>query len=167
MARQFGLSRSTLLYYDRAGLLQPTARSPVGYRLYDRNDIERLKTIRAYRDLGLGVDDIKDLLSTDDDDDQQILHHRLIELDKEIAGLRIQQRVLLGMLRSEGSAAADSVIDKEKWIAILRSSGLNDDDMERWHRQFEHDAPAAHHAFLLWLGIGEDEALAIRTHSSG
>lgn len=167
LARRFGLSRTTLLYYDRAGLLQPSARSPAGYRLYDSDDVERLRAIRAYRDLGLGVDDIKNLLDTGDRAGQGILRHRLLELDKEIAALRVQQRALLGILRSGGSTAADSAIDKETWIDILRSIGLDDDDMARWHQSFERDAPAAHHAFLLWLGIAEDEALAIRAWSGG
>lgn len=34
LAQQFGLSRSTLLYYDRIGLLSPSARSEAGYRQY-------------------------------------------------------------------------------------------------------------------------------------
>ena len=38
LARAFGLSRSTLLYYDSIGLLRPTGRSPANYRLYTRAD---------------------------------------------------------------------------------------------------------------------------------
>jgi len=33
LARKHGLSRSTLLYYDRIGLLTPSGRSEAGYRL--------------------------------------------------------------------------------------------------------------------------------------
>ncbi len=33
LAEDFGLSRSTLLYYDRIGLLQPAARTEKGYRV--------------------------------------------------------------------------------------------------------------------------------------
>ncbi len=34
LARRFGLSRSTLLYYDSIGLLSPSTRSAKDYRLY-------------------------------------------------------------------------------------------------------------------------------------
>ena len=45
LARRFGLSRSTLLYYDSIGLLSPSARSDANYRLYSRNDIERMERV--------------------------------------------------------------------------------------------------------------------------
>jgi DNA-binding transcriptional MerR regulator len=34
-AKHANLSRSTLLYYDRIGLLRPSGRSRAGYRLYN------------------------------------------------------------------------------------------------------------------------------------
>ena len=43
IAQRFGLSRSTLLYYDRIGLLSPSGRSPGDYRLYDQADCDRLE----------------------------------------------------------------------------------------------------------------------------
>jgi len=47
LAGLFGLSRSTLLYYDRIGLLSPSARSESGYRLYSAADRERFANARA------------------------------------------------------------------------------------------------------------------------
>ena len=41
LAKQFKLSRSTLLYYDRIGLLRPSGRSPSNYRLYTGSDRQR------------------------------------------------------------------------------------------------------------------------------
>ena len=34
LARKFDLSRSTLLYYDRIGLLKPSGRTRANYRVY-------------------------------------------------------------------------------------------------------------------------------------
>jgi DNA-binding transcriptional MerR regulator len=48
IARIFGLSRSTLLYYDSIGLLTPTGRSDAGYRLYSEDDRKRLERINDY-----------------------------------------------------------------------------------------------------------------------
>jgi DNA-binding transcriptional MerR regulator len=62
LARKFGLSRSTLLYYDRIGLLQPAGRSEAGYRLYSKGDVERLKTVCEYKQAGLAIDDIRRML---------------------------------------------------------------------------------------------------------
>ncbi len=165
LARKVGLSRTTLLYYDRIGLLSPAARSEAGYRLYGESEVERLKTICAYRDAGLSLQEIKQLLLRPEAPDEKILRQRLTQLDRDIGRLRVQQRAILGILRSLGASDSINAIDKDAWIDILRAAGLSDDDMSRWHAQFERNAPDAHHAFLLWLGIAEDEALAIRARS--
>ena len=47
LAREFGLSRSTLLYYNRIGLLRPAGRSMAGYRLYSTKDRDTLALILA------------------------------------------------------------------------------------------------------------------------
>ena len=52
LAEQFGLSRSTLLYYDRIGLLSPSARSEAGYRQYSAADRGRLESICSLRRAG-------------------------------------------------------------------------------------------------------------------
>lgn len=165
LADKFGLSRTTLLYYDRLGLLRPTHRSSAGYRLYGDDAVERLRAICAYRNAGLTLKDIGLLLSQPDVPNERILRSRLLQLDSEIGKLRVQQRAIIGILRGVGSADSVSSIDKDAWVGILRSCGLSPEDMSRWHTQFEMDAPAAHHAFLLWLGISEDEAMEIRMRS--
>lgn len=47
-----GVSVRTLHHYDRIGLLSPSQRSPVGYRLYTLEDLKRLQQILYYRELG-------------------------------------------------------------------------------------------------------------------
>lgn len=65
LARATGLTVRTLHHYDRIGLLQPTDRSPSGYRLYGREDVRRLYRILALRQLGLGLKDIDARLGQD------------------------------------------------------------------------------------------------------
>ena len=143
LAKRFGLSRTTLLYYDRIGLLRPTARSESGYRLYGDAEVERLSQICSYRRAGLTLEQIGRMLSSPGVPDEGILSARLAELDREIGALRIQQRAILGILESLGSTSSISAIDKNAWVEILRSSGLSEEDMVRWHEQFERDAPDA------------------------
>jgi DNA-binding transcriptional MerR regulator len=45
LARRFHLSRSTLLYYDRIGLLRPGGRSLKAYRQYGETEVARLEQI--------------------------------------------------------------------------------------------------------------------------
>jgi DNA-binding transcriptional MerR regulator len=53
LGRRFGLSRSTLLYYDRIGLLRPSGRSGADYRQYSEDDVQRMERICLFRGSGL------------------------------------------------------------------------------------------------------------------
>lgn len=66
MARRYGLSRSTLLYYDRIDVLTPSGRSAAGYRRYSAADGRRLARICRYRRAGLPLATIRDLLAASD-----------------------------------------------------------------------------------------------------
>jgi DNA-binding transcriptional MerR regulator len=166
LARQFGLSRSTLLYYDRIGLLSPSERSDAGYRLYSPADRQRLASICSYRQAGLGIEDIRRLLATAAEGGEAVIRRRLQEIGDEIRGLQAQQRLLAGMLRLQSGGELPARVDKETWVAMLRAAGMDDQAMERWHAEFERRAPGAHHAFLLSLGITDKEALLIRHWSA-
>jgi len=58
LATMAGITVRTLHHYDEIGLLRPAGRTQAGYRLYDDGDIDRLRTILSYRELGLGLDEI-------------------------------------------------------------------------------------------------------------
>jgi len=57
LAKLCGLSRTTLLYYESIGLLSPACRSDSNYRRYSTEQLERLRTICAYRNAGLRLSD--------------------------------------------------------------------------------------------------------------
>ncbi len=58
LAAEFGLSRSTLLYYDSIGLLKPSSRSESGYRQYSEGDNKQLRQICTYRQMGLQLKEL-------------------------------------------------------------------------------------------------------------
>jgi len=167
LARSFGLSRSTVLYYESIGLLKPTLRTDANYRAYSTEDRERLRQICAYREAGLKLDDIRVLLDRRDTDASNVLKRRLLELDEEIAALREHQRAILKLLNVDESQWRTEVITKDKWVSIMRGAGFNDDDMHRWHKQFEKSAPEEHQEFLEFLHIPKDEIVKIREWSRG
>jgi MerR family transcriptional regulator, thiopeptide resistance regulator len=167
LARQFGLSRSTLLYYDKVGLLSPSGRSGGDYRLYSAADRSRLEMICVYRRAGLGIGDIRTILAQGKDDASEVLGRRLKELGEEIQDLQAKQRLLAGMLKFSAAGGPQAEVDKKTWVAMLRAAGMDDQAMELWHAEFERRAPEAHHRFLISLGISEAEALLIRKVSAG
>lgn len=62
LAREAGVSRDTLRFYEREGLLSPEGRSEGGYRLYGEGAFQRLHFIKQAQALGLSLEEIRVVL---------------------------------------------------------------------------------------------------------
>ena len=62
LARIADVSSDTLRYYERQGLIAPAGKSPVGYRLYDKDSALRLRFIKQAQHCGFTLAEIRDLL---------------------------------------------------------------------------------------------------------
>ncbi len=164
-AKRFGLSRSTLLYYDTLGLLVPTGRGANGYRLYSDADVRRMEAIQRYRSAGIPLKEIGDLLDEGQGKLAVRLEQRLVDINDEISRLRYQQQVIVALLQSKSLQRRTRVLTKKKWVALLKASGLDEAGMQRWHREFEAMSPEAHQDFLESLGIPTQEIKSIRKWS--
>ena len=165
LARSVGLARSTLLYYDRIGLLPAGRRSAAGYRLYGVDARTRLESICTYRRVGLGLAEIRGLLDARGGETATILTSRLARLNQDIARLREQQRVIVQLLKNRTLLRGTRALDKRRWVQILTGAGLDEAAMHRWHVEFEGLAPEAHQDFLESLGIPPAEVTSIRRWS--
>src|SRR5215471_10684698 len=117
LARQCGLSRTALLYYESIGLLEPASRSAGNYRRYSEKELRRLQEVCAYRDAGLKLDDIRAILGRPRDEAAAVLRRRLLELNGEIETLRLHQRAILRLLQNRKSFTRAKRMTKEKWVA--------------------------------------------------
>lgn len=166
LAKRFGLSRSTLLYYDRIGLLRPSGRAANGYRWYTQNDAARLEQVNVHRKAGLKLSDIRRILDTGGGPVAGILENRLSELNSEIETLREQQRFIVSLLKEpEILAARSQSMDKKQWTELLASAGFSTEDMLHWHVEFERRSPQKHQRFLELLGMPAGEITALRSWS--
>jgi DNA-binding transcriptional MerR regulator len=57
------MSVRALHHYDEIGLVQPSARSAKGYRLYTPADLDRLQQVLFYRELGFPLEEIRRILA--------------------------------------------------------------------------------------------------------
>ena len=165
VAKKYGLSRSTLIYYDNIGILTPSGRSESNYRLYSDNDLKKMDRMMLFRSAGLSLDSIPSLLDKKGDDLNSSLEHRLSSINNEIQGLRNQQKVILNILENESAVKGSRVITKETWVSLLKAAGLDEDGMRNWHVEFEKTSPEAHQDFLESIGIEKDEIISIREWS--
>lgn len=58
-AKMTGISRDTLIYYDKIGLLPAGNRSENSYRLYSRNQLGTAYLISSLREIGIGIKEIQ------------------------------------------------------------------------------------------------------------
>ena len=133
LATQVGLSRSTLLYYEKIGLIEGQ-RLKNGYRTYSDRDAQRLRLIQQFQTGGLTLTECKACL--DAKVERQILLNRLQQLDAEIAQKQ-KSRQLLAALLGEGG-------------------------LKKWHESIDKIAPDAHLDWLIKQGFNEKEALRLK-----
>ncbi|MGR3763147.1 MerR family transcriptional regulator [Rossellomorea sp. NS-SX7] len=57
-----GVSTRTLRYYDEIGILKPARINSSGYRIYGEEEVDKLQQILFYKELGVELQQIKDIL---------------------------------------------------------------------------------------------------------
>ena len=83
LAKLSGVSSRTLRYYDEIGLLKPDRVMPNGYRIYGQEQVNLLQQILFYKELGFGLDDIKDIINSDEYSVEESLVNHLTHLKEE------------------------------------------------------------------------------------
>jgi DNA-binding transcriptional MerR regulator len=67
VAKETGLTKRTIRYYEQIGLIEPPERSEKGIRLYTEQDIERLKKVIAAREvLGFSLQELQQFLALEE-----------------------------------------------------------------------------------------------------
>ena len=160
LAKKLGLSRTTILYYEKQGLLKPSLIAENGYRWYGES--ERLKSIISYRSYGLSISDIRLLLEPLSISQGQILENHFRALEQEINNLRAHQKAIIELLK-KSILLKEKFVNKAKWVEIMIAAGLSKEDMMKWHQKFEEMEPEEHQKFLESLNITQDEITAIRS----
>lgn len=101
LAKATGTKVPTIRYYEEIGLLPTPARSAGNYRIYGERHLHRLTFVRRCRELGLCLEQVRELLGLADDEERPctaveaiVREHRatierkineLQELDRELA----------------------------------------------------------------------------------
>ena len=80
LAKLAGVSTRTLRFYDECGLLSPRRISSNGYRIYGQTEIDRLQQILFYRELGVELAEVGQILSAKKFDGQSALENHLTAL---------------------------------------------------------------------------------------
>ena len=121
-----GVSVDAVRYYEKRRLLNRAPRSAGNFRLFTPEAVERIRFIKQAQDMGLSLDEIKELLTSDGGATQcqrvrDLLKEKISGLDSQMKKLREFKRTLSrhlaaceNELKRRGAAASCPVIVKMK-----------------------------------------------------
>ena len=92
LSRRSGVPVRTIRFWSDEGLVPPSDRSRSGYRRYDAVAVARLDLVRTLRELGMGLDDVREVLSRRRGVDEVASAH-VRAIDEQIRSLRTQRAV--------------------------------------------------------------------------
>jgi len=122
VAARAGVSTDTVRYYERRRLLARAPRTGGGFRLFAPETVKRIHFIKQAQEIGLSLDEIKQLLSTGGGAQEcqtvrDLLRAKLTELDERMKKMRGFRRTLTHHLttcerelKQHGDAAACPVV---------------------------------------------------------
>jgi DNA-binding transcriptional MerR regulator len=79
VATRCGVTRDTIRFYERAGLLDAPGRTPSHHRVYDSRTIDQVYFVRQLQGCGLTIGDIQQLVGLNRTD-SSAASHRLMEI---------------------------------------------------------------------------------------
>jgi len=132
VARVSGVTVRTLHHYDQIGLLTPGSRSAAGYRLYLDGDLERLQEILFYRELGFGLDEIREMADRPDHDRAVALRHQRALLSSRVVHLEAMIEAVDAALEAEGSGMKMSKEDMFEVFGDFDPKTYEEEVEEKW-----------------------------------
>ena len=120
LAKLSGVSVRTLHYYDQIGLLHPLRIQENGYRIYGSAEVDCLQQILFYRELGMPLKKIQEILNTPNLDKEKILEEQLLALlerKKQLDILIKNMKKTISALKGERTMS-----DKEKFEGFKKKT---------------------------------------------
>lgn len=171
-AKKLGITVRTLQYYDREGLLSPSAKSAGGRRLYTNKDLISLYQILSLKHLRFSLEDIKTRLLplNTPDDVAKILTEQAVNLREQIKGLSQALREI--ELLKEEILKMQSVNFK-KYADIITNLQMNnefypmikhfdDQTLEHIRKRFDKESG---HVFMERFNLVYDEIIRLQRNN--
>jgi MerR family copper efflux transcriptional regulator len=110
-ATRVGVTKDTIRFYERSGLLAYSGRTGSRHRTYDAKALQRIRLVRQLQNCGLTISDIREILFLEDADRpvaskrlMEILRRRLTFLEERIAGMERCRGHLIDLMRDAAAA---------------------------------------------------------------
>lgn len=131
-----GVSVRTLHHWDAIGLVRPSGRSWSRYRLYDAEDVARIHRVLVYRELGLALAQIGEILDDPSVDPREHLQRQRTLLEERIRRLERTARAVDEMIERTDMTHENGIrLSAEEQARIFGADwdpAYQDDARERW-----------------------------------
>lgn len=85
VAEKYDLSKDTLRYYEKEGLVGPIGKNKSGSREYQEADLERIEFVKCMRSAGLSIAILKDYIKLYEEGEQtKEARLKLLEKEREL-----------------------------------------------------------------------------------
>lgn len=132
VAKMSNVTSRTLRHYDEIGLLPPAWVGGNGYRYYEQEQLLRLQQILVMRELGVGLDAIKEIVQHGRDRVEVLRMHRGWLLAERDRFARLARTVTRTIEELEGG---DDVTSMEHWFEgfdAAKQEELQEEARQRW-----------------------------------
>ena len=130
LAARTGLTARTIRFWSDAGLVPPAGRSAGGYRVYDAEAVARLELVRTLRELGLGLEVVRAVLSRAATLAQVAAAHVAV-LDDQIRILRLRRAVLATVATRGNTIEETLLMHKLARLSAQERQQMIDDFVDR------------------------------------
>lgn len=95
-ADKAGVTKRTVQFYDKVGLLSPSFRTGTGHRYYTKQDLARLQRILTLKYIGLSIDEIKSMIHREghEEDLKESLRVQSTIIGQKMEHLRLVQKTV-------------------------------------------------------------------------
>src|SRR5438128_2196977 len=144
LARRTGLTIRTLHHYDEIGLLKPSLHTESGHRLYTAGDIARLQQIVSLRQLGFGLEEVRDCLDRPGFSPLELIRLHVARLREQMAmqrGLCERLEGLAAYFHQAGEVSADAFLQTIEVMNMIENY-YTPEQMEYFRKRREEAAAA-------------------------
>ena len=150
LAEKMGTTVRTLQYYDREGLLHPSAESAGGRRLYTYRDMITLHQIQSLKSLGFSLKDIKTRIRTLEKPEDvaealagqaEAVREKLLQLSETLREIEALREEVLQMREVDFKKYADIIVNLQmgnQYYHLIKH--FDSDTMDHIRRHFDKDS---------------------------
>ena len=127
MAKLCNVSVRTVQFYDQKGILHPSSESEGGRRIYNDNDLTKLRLICTLKLMGLSLDSIKNIMTNELSENilTLLLNEQLKTISNEIAERQKQIKmitILKESISGKAGVPVNAIIDIEHMMMMEKEN---------------------------------------------